>query len=191
MAYLFEVQGKSAVPNTETLLVEPFKSIWKRDKDKQKSNALEELTYIEFMSSQKKTNPFRQYPDYRKSDEIIKQVITQKNWKPDKLVLEGIKKIDDFQKEASSTYSFYLSAKKTIEALKDFFDNVDLGERNDKGMPVYKPAEITRALNDVEKVTATFKNLEKKMSDELIESTKTKGGKEISPFAMKSSLDKR
>lgn len=191
MAYLFEVQGKSAVPNTETLLVEPFKSIWKRDKDKQKSNALEELTYIEFMSSQKKTNPFRQYPDYRKSDEIIKQVITQKNWKPDKLVLEGIKKIDDFQKEASSTYSFYLSAKKTIESLKDFFDKVDLRERNDKGMPVYKPAEITRALNDVEKVTATFKNLEKKMSDELIESTKTKGGKEISPFAMKSSLDKR
>lgn len=190
MAYLFEIQGKIAVPNAETLAMQPFKTIWRRDKDRNKTKALEEFSYIEFMSSEKKTNPFRQYPEDKKSDEIIKQVITRDGWKPDELVLDGIKKIKELQEKGSTTYSFYLSAKKSIENLKTFFDEVDLTERNDKGLPIYKPSDVTRALNDVEKIIVTFKNLEKRMSDELFESSRTKGGKDISPFAKKSSLSK-
>ena len=37
MAYLFEVQEKTVIPNTETLLLSPFKEIWERDKSKKKS----------------------------------------------------------------------------------------------------------------------------------------------------------
>jgi len=66
MAFLFTVTEKTVFPNAETLLISPFKDIWERDKTKQKIYALEELAYIEFMTSMKKSNPYRQYPETQK-----------------------------------------------------------------------------------------------------------------------------
>ncbi len=188
MAYLFEVQGKSVVPNTETLLISPFKEIWKRDNSKDKSNALEELTYIEFMTSLKKTNPFRQYIDDKKHDAIVKDVITIPNWKPDELVCKGIDKIYQFQKEASTSLSLFLAAKKGIEKVSEYLSTVDLEERTKSGGLVHKASDVTRTLNDIEKTINNFKSLEKKVHEELSEETKTRGGKEISPFALKDSV---
>ena len=72
MAYLFSVEGKIVQPNTETLLVSPFKEIWARDKSKGKENALEEFTYIEFMTSMLKSNPYKGYAPEVK-EEVIKK----------------------------------------------------------------------------------------------------------------------
>lgn len=189
MAFLFKVEGKLVTPNDETLLISPYKEIWKRDKSKKKLNALEEFAYIEFMGSMKKTNPYRQYPENKKHGVVKQEVITQNDWKPDHLVLEAIGKLKKFQKEASTTYSYYMAAKKAAEKMQDFFNNVDITERNMKtGNPIYKPGDITRALNDTEKVLANLKALEKKVEEELYEETRTKGGKEISPFAHRNSL---
>ena len=59
MAYLFKIEGKAVFPNEETLLIEPFKSIWERDTSKNKEYALEDFAYIEFITSLLKTNPYR------------------------------------------------------------------------------------------------------------------------------------
>lgn len=189
MAFLFNVEGKAVFPNTETLLLYPFKDIWDRDKSKSKENALEELTYIEFMTSMKKTNPYRQYPEGKKDEVVRQDVITQIDWQPDELVKEAMQKIMQFQQGASTTYNYYMAAKKAAEKMQEFFEDVDINERNMKsGNPIYKPGDITRALNDTEKVLANLKSLEKKVEEELYEETKTKGGKEISPFASRNSL---
>lgn len=190
MAFLFNVEGKAVFPNTETLLLYPFKEIWNRDKSKTKENALEELTYIEFMTSMKKTNPYRQYPEGKKDEVVRQDVITQKDWQPDNLIQEAMQKIVEFQQKASTTYNYYIAAKTAAESMQDFFLTVDVNERNFKtGNPVYKPGDITRALNDTEKVLANLKSLEKKVEEELYEETKTKGGKQISPFANRNSLN--
>lgn len=184
MAYLFKIENNMVYPNTETLLIEPFKSIWERDKTKAKNKAKEEFAYIEFMSSMKKTNPYRNYPEDRKEDIIIDAVITTPNWKPDSKIKEAIKKIQKFQTEASVTYNYLMSAKQAIESMMEFYNNVDLGERNFKtGNPIYKPRDVTSAINDIEKNMINIKNLEKKMQDELIEETRNKSDKEISWFA--------
>lgn len=189
MSYLFEISERAVFPNTETLLLSPFKEIWERDKSKTKENALEELTYIEFMTSMKKSNPYRQYPEKIKHEKISEDVITQDNWKPDHLIEGAILKVTQFQQEASTTFNYYVSAKRAAEKMQDFFNEVDIGERNMKsGTPIYKPRDITSALNDTEKVLANLKSLEKKVEEELYEETKTKAGKEISHFAQRSSL---
>ena len=36
MSYLFVVENNIAKPNTETLLIEPFKTIWERDRTEDK-----------------------------------------------------------------------------------------------------------------------------------------------------------
>jgi hypothetical protein len=185
MAFLFIVENKIAVPNPETLLIEPFKSIWERDNSKNKWEAVEDFTYIEFMSSMKKSNPYRQYPENRKHDVVKEQVISRENWIVDDLIKLAIDKIKEFQTEASSTYSYYMAAKKAAENLKDFFSTVDINrDVNPKtGMPIYKPKDITGALNDTEKVLANLKNLEKKVEEELYEQEKIRSDKKISPFA--------
>lgn len=184
MAFLFIVQEKSVFPNPETLLISPFKEIWGRDKSKEKHFALEEFAYIEFMSSMKKSNPYRQYQEKEKKEKIKAAIITQDNWKADELVLEGIDKIKSFQKEASTTYNYYMSAKRAAEKMTAFFNTVDIREVNPKSLnPIYKPRDITSAINDLEKNLSNLKALEKKVAEELYEETKNRGQKEISFFA--------
>ena len=190
MAFLFIVSEKTVFPNPETLLISPFKDIWKRDKSKQKYMALEELAYIEFMSSMKKSNPYRQYDDKMKEKKVREAVITKKGWAPDELIREGVAKIMQFHKEASTTYNYYMGAKKAAEKMTQFFNEVDISEVNPKSFnPIYKPKDITGAINDLEKNLANLKALEKKVEEELYEETKNRSNKEISFFADPESLN--
>ncbi len=182
MAFLFVVENGIAKPNTETLLVSPFKEIWERDKSNSKDRAIKEFTFIEFMSSKKKTNPYAGYDD-NKRYEVLKQALFEEDWEVDSLVEQGLVKIKEFQEEASPTYQYYVSASKAAEKMRTFFNTFDINERNEKnGSPIYKPSDITRALNDTDKVLQNLNSLKEKVEQELFEQTKTKGNKSINPF---------
>jgi len=183
MAYLFQINEKIVFPNEETLLISPFKEIWERDLSKDKNKAIQEFAYIEFMTSMKKSNPYRQYPENIKETIIKKAIIKEEDWTPDILIIKGMELVIKFQREASATYNYYMAAKMAAEKMQEFFREVDVNERNGKGLPVYKPRDITSALNDTEKVLANLKSLEKKVEEELYEESRIRGNKEISPFA--------
>jgi len=189
MAFLFIVSEKSVFPNPETLLISPFKDIWARDKSKKKIKALEELAFVEFMTSMKKSNPYRQYKTGIKEQKIREAIITQKNWAPDELIHEAMQQVIQFHREASTTYNYYMAAKRAAEKMQNFFMEVDITAVNEKTMnPLYKPRDITSALNDTEKVLSNLKSLEKKVEEELYEETKNRSNKEISFFADPESL---
>ena len=191
MAFLFQVNEKAVFPNTETLLIEPFKTIWERDPDPNKVTAIKEFAYIEFLTSMKATNPYRQYSADKKEPQIRAEVIKDPNWEPDELIEQGLEKIDQFQKEASTTYSYYLSAKAAAEKMEEFFLTFDLTAVNPKTFnPVYKPRDITSALNDTQRVLSNLKALEKKVEEELYEETKNRSNKQISAFADPSIMNK-
>lgn len=183
MAFLFVVESGVAKPNTETLLIEPFKTIWERDKSKYKELANKELTFIEFMSSKKKTNPYAGYEDGIRYERLMETM--PEGWTMDKHVEKGLIKIKDFQIEASPTYQYYLSAQRAAEKMRGFFNTFDINERNERnGNPVYKPSDITRALNDTDKVLQNLNSLKEKVEQELFEETKTRGNKTINVFEM-------
>lgn len=184
MAYLFKVEDKVVKPTDEVLQVPPFKEIWKRDKSPNKETALQEFTYIEFMTSALKTNPYRGYSEDKKEKVIIQDIIRIPNWEPDELVKAGIQKVKEFQMEGSESYSLYLSALVAKNKLQDFFNNFNINKVNSKtGAPIYKPRDITTALQDLDKTIVSLQSLEKKVEEDLFESAKIKGQKEISPFA--------
>ena len=58
-------------------------------------------------------------------------------------------------------------------------------------MPVYKPKELSLAMMDVDKLTASLAALKKKVEEELFDEVKIKGQKEVSPFADPNSLFNR
>lgn len=190
MAYLFKIEGKLVVPTEEALLIPPFKDIWERDKNKGKEVAMKEFSFIEFMVSKLATNPYKGYSDDVRAQVIIKEIFKEeKTWSPDKLVTEGIERFEKFQKDASPTYSLYISAIKSKNTLEKFLTTVDLSKINFKtGNPVYKPKELTSAMLDLDKITASLSALQKKVEEELFDAIKTKGQKEISPFAKVDSL---
>ena len=130
MSYLFVVENSIAKPNTETLLISPFKEIWERDKSKDKSQAIKEFTYIEFMVSKKKTNPYTGYDPEARKKELGKLLFNNPNFEEDYLIIEGLAKLEKFQTEGSSAYTFLLAAETAANKLKDFFLNFDLNERN-------------------------------------------------------------
>ena len=182
MAFLFTVENSIAKPNTETLLISPYKEIWERDNSPDKTQAIKEFTFIEFMASKMKSNPYAGYADDMRLDKL-KSLLFTEDWVPDSLIELGLNKIDEFQKEASPTYSYYLSVLKGTEKMKNFFNTFDMEEKSERtGLPVYKPGDITRALNDTDKVLQNLNSMKEKVEQELFEQTKTRSNKQINPF---------
>lgn len=181
---LFKLEGNNVKPTEHALLVRPFSDIWHRDKDPEKTRAIAEFTFIELNCSYKKSNPFKGYPDGVREAEILSNLPVKIDIE-DELVQEGIKMYDKLRLEASVTLQYYLSAKigaeKTLQWLKEF----DLDKRNERnGNLLYKPKEVTAALKDTFEVLKTLNAMENKVYEELYESAKTKGNKEINPFEM-------
>lgn len=192
MAILFKREGAIVIPTVEALMIYPFSEIWERDTETpQKHLALQEFAYIEFMTSQLNENPYRDYPADRKVKAIIQGVFRDNtDWTPDPLVREGIEYMKKMQSEGSDDYDFLMSSLRARDKMKDFLDEFDLNERANegKGALLLKPKDITSALMDVERVTVSIMNTRKKVAEQVTESIKVKGQKEISPFANPESL---
>lgn len=189
MAHLFYIENRVVKPNTEVLLIEPFKSIWERDKSNNKEQALKEFAYIEFYTSKLKSNPYKGYDESIRKDKIILDIIKDPKWREDKLIKEAINKVDLLQKEASQMYTLYLDTLKLKEKLQLFMRSVDLNERTKTNTPVYKPKEITSAMLDIDRVATSLSLLEKKVEEELYVAVKNRSNKEISPFAKPESIN--
>lgn len=182
---LFIIEGNVVKPTVHALMLSPYKDMWEGDPDPEKSNAIREFTYIEFMCSYKKSNPFKGYPDEIKEDRIVKSVYKEDadTFERSELVEEGMRLYEEFRDEASPTLNFYIAAVagagKMVNWLKDF----DMDRVNARtGVPLYKPRDITSALKDTYDVMKNLDSLKVKVQEELFENTKTRGNKEINYF---------
>ena len=183
MAYLFVTENGIAKPNTETLLISPFKEIWGRDPSVDKDIAIKEFTFIEFMSSKKKANPYAGYADDARYAKLKGELFSE-DWEMDTLIEAGLVKIKNFQEEGSVTYKYYTSAVTAAEKMIKFFQDFSFSTLGPRGLPLYKPRDITSALNDTNKVLQNLNTMKEKVEQELFEQTKNRGNKEINPFEM-------
>jgi hypothetical protein len=189
MSLLFTVTNKVVTPTAQTLLIPPFKQIWERDNSKDKMYAIEDFSYIEFMASVQKNNPYSGYAEDQRASHIIKDIITRADWEEDTLIQQGIGKLKEFQLNASITYNYYMAAKIAAEKMQSFFINFNMHQVNERsGNPIFKPKDITSALNDTSRVLENLNSLKEKVDNEVFEAVKNKGQKVISPFADPESL---
>lgn len=183
MSSLFIVEGNIAKPNPETLLIEPFKTIWERDTDVDKSIAIKEFTYMELMTSKKRSNPYAGYNEEMRKEKLMEMLFHRlPDWEVDSLVEQGMAQIVTFQKEASPTYSYYISVLGATEKMKQFFNEFDINEVNEKGARVFKPNEIIMAIANTDKLLQNLNSMKEKVEQELFEQSKTRGMKQINPF---------
>jgi len=182
MVEIFEIDGSVVRPVKDILLINPFKDIWERDTSKHKTIAINELAYVYYLVSPKKSNPYAGYPNDIKESKIIEGIWKGEEWTPDELVKEAIGLYTKFLDEASPSMRYYNAVKSGVEQTINFFQNIDFNERTDKGMPVYKISEVIPALKSANEVLRSMSDLQERVEQEVYESSKTKAGKEINYF---------
>lgn len=182
---LFRVEGTLVVPTEHALLIPPYSEIWEQDTSKGKEEAKRAFAYIELNCSYKKSNPFKGYNDEVRKDKVGKAVYRDDwdNFEETDLIIQGMELYEILRVEAAPTLQYYLSAKKGAEKMMHWLDTFDMEKVNSRtGLPIYKPREVTSALKDTYDVMKTLNALEEKVYEQLFETIRTKGGKEINHF---------
>ena len=149
----------------EAFLVRPIRRLWHQDRSAQKEQFWRQMSFLYFTVS-----PASSYSYILDMDERAKAVIEQEglpaDFKPSELLLEAMQ----IYRKLTITPSQKLldSALVAADTVSKFLKNPDiLTEEDDKGKPKHTVSEITRALRDVEGITNSLQNLQKKVEQEL------------------------
>lgn len=180
---LFTVENNTVIPNENTLLIHPFKDIWERDSSERKEIALLEFTYIEFLCSYKKTNPYKGYDEQIKEPKIRQNVFrSYPLWSPDLLINEGIAIYCSFRDQASPSLRFYLGNLEGARKLQHYYETVDLTLTNRSGTLINKPSDVAKGLSEALKVMNTLEALKEKVEQELFNAGKVRADRTVNPF---------
>lgn len=167
---LFDLEHKKVVVYPEALLIKEFKDVWDNDKTKDKKVALENLAFVYFSSDFKSI--YRNFDEYVRDEKIKKDIISQKDWKKDELIIKAI----DKYKELHKTYSSGLleDVEYGLSKLREYFRNTaDILADDTEGKATDK------YLSNVKKVGElinTIKGLKETVEKELNESGRIRGG---------------
>jgi hypothetical protein len=181
---LFTIENNIVRPTPHALLLSPFKELWERDTSSKKERAIQDFSYIEFVCSMRKSNPFSGYTDDVKASQVAKIIYKDEYYKPDELQEECIEFYIKLRDESSPTINFYKKALTGAEKLSNFFETVDFSLMNDRGIPIYKPGDLARSLKDAPDILASMHKMKEKVDQELFDSTKNRGDREINHFEM-------
>jgi len=161
-----------------TLLVKEFKAIWKRDASTKKTLAKEELVYVYFMADY--LSEFEPY-GLSKEEKIIESVITDSNWKPDKIVKEAIVAYEKLQN--TSSMKFLKSARNTLESIRLYYeDNQYKSDMSDEDKKRYDPKVVSRNMSETDVLMETITKWEKKVKGEEVDEAKIIGGGKLMAF---------
>lgn len=152
---LFELSGNFPTVTAECLMIPPFKEIWERDKTKEKTKAYGELHYIYFSADFKSV--YLAFDKTTREERLVDDFIKIKGWKPDQLVLEGIKKYKDFQN--TPTMRFLQANQDAMESLTEYYSNIDWDELDATGKKA--KYDITKVSGSVKQAGDIINNIEK------------------------------
>lgn len=162
----------------EAFLVRPIRRLWHQDRSSQKEQFWRQMSYLYFVISPASSYSYILDPEER-AKAVIEQEGLPADFRPSELLLEAMQ----VYRKLTITPSQKLldSALVAADTVSKFLKNPDiLTEEDDKGKPKHTVSEITRALRDVEGITNSLQNLQKKVEQELQEdSGKARGAQEL------------
>lgn len=175
---LFKYQGFNLTISEEAMMLKPFKDLWKRDKSKNKEQALQELAYIYFMEDTR--SDYQVYVDKEERSRQIKLGEGMKeSWKPDKLVLEAQEFYAGFKSEAALLLE---DIRVAITKLREFIKTIDLSATDDKGKPIYTLNTYTATIKQIPELITSLDEAEKTIAKETVSQDKVRGSAEKAMF---------
>ena len=174
MNNLFEFdEDYNIVMSPQAMGINVFRNV--RDKYKEIALGIQEMNYIIYL-----LHPKSDFSDLRneeeRSDAIIESIHRGKELRLDKITEEAI----DFYKERyyNSKINFLNSALDTLNKTKEYLDDIDFTEKDDKGGLVYDPKKVVDLIAQSPKLMAAIKELEDQIrKEEEIENSVRGSGK--------------
>lgn len=177
---LFELNNGVVTYSPIALTLEPFKVLWKRDRSKDKSIAILELSYVYYFTDYK--SDFSDIIDQReKSKEIIKVLFPKDTkWKPDDKVQTAI----EFYRERSETITTRLleNAMMAVHKISTYLSSVDLTEVDDRGKLVHDAKKVADTVGALDKLIDSLAKVEEKVKKEKQVKDKMRGSTEKKLF---------
>lgn len=169
---LFDMKDRNVVVATEALLIPEFKTIWDRDKSKDKLQAMKDLSYVYFIADYR--SPYRTaYTTASLSKIVAKDFMKSEEYKPCAAINAALKKYEDLQRTPSM--SLLAAAVKTVHNLTDYLESVDLTERDKNDRPVYKPADVTTSLKAIGGIVDSLRIVKEIVEKEITQSGVLRG----------------
>ena len=181
---LFKVEDGLVKPYETTLLITPFKRLWVRDSTEHKEIVSKEFAYIYFYCSYADDNPYKGYvDDEKRSMKIVEGIFPDdSSWTPDMMVNDGIAQFREFQYNASPSLAYFESTRNALDTLRKYWETLDMTKTTKTGMLVNKPADVARGIEQTASLLVKLSDLESKVKQEVMSSSKTRGNRVINYF---------
>ena len=178
MIKLFKLEDYEVVVEPEALLLKPFKTLWDRDKRKDKSMAKQELAFIFFVSDPRSDYQYIIDRETRESQVILALGMPEK-WKPDKKVYEALDFYESFKPVSAGLLE---DTRVAVNKLREMLRNIDLDERDKNDKPVHTLSSITQTIKQVPALVKDLDEAERTLSRDIAAESRARGSQQKALF---------
>lgn len=171
MIRLFKYEGYEVSIEPEALMLIPFKTLYDRDKNKDKRIALQELAFIYFMEDPRSDYQYLVDSEVR-SEEVIQALGMPDGWKPDAAVKRAMEFYSSFKPMSAGLLE---DTRYVVNKLRQELRTMDFNERDDKGKPVHTLQSITATLKQIPGLAKDLDEAERTLSKDIIAESKARG----------------
>lgn len=171
MIRLFKYESYEVSVEPEALMLIPFKTLYERDKNKDKRIALQELAFIYFMEDPRSDYQYLVDSEVR-SDEVIQALGMPDGWKPDAAVKRAMEFYSSFKPMSAGLLE---DTRYVVNKLRQELRTMDFNERDDKGKPVHTLQSITATLKQIPGLAKDLDEAERTLSKDIIAESKARG----------------
>jgi len=151
---IFTVRDNVPQITPEGLFIPEMKHIWDDDKSTNKSKATQVLAYIYHMADPRSV--YHNIALDTREEQIIKDYIKDKDWEPNVIVVEAIKKYKVLSETPASRLLDI--ANDTADKMANFLKNMDFAAVDKLGKPKYPTNMIMSALEKLPKVVSAIQD---------------------------------
>ncbi len=161
MRNLLELKNDVLTISPEALMIQEFKTIWDRDKTKNKERAKKELAYVYHTIDYQSI--YRNFHIDMREGKIVLDIIGDTEWKPD----EKIQQAQIKYRELQTTLSLQIlqDVEAGLSKLRTYFQNANFEEDEDGRSAKIFIANVKEMGNLVKGVKALKEEVEKELTD--------------------------
>lgn len=191
MLDIFDFSENKAFPTMECLTHPILKQIWERDTSAHKGEAIIQYSYLNYVCSYKKSNPFIGYVDLEERKTKILQHLVGKDdadakfihYDNDTILLAAETALNTLYEDSIPSLRFYKDAMDGIDKLSRFLRTIDLTAKNEKtGSLVYTPKMVQDIIKDSKSLALALNELKDIVNAEITEATRSVKNRQINFF---------
>lgn len=168
---LFKYEGFNIEIAPQALRLKAFRDLYERDTSKDKSRAIDELTFVYFF-----TDPRSDYMITSDEDSRINAIKADmglpSNWTPDDKVMKAVELYKSFRPVSAMLLddAYYM-----INKLRERMRNVDYDERDEKGRPLYTFESVTKTVMKIPELVDVLGKAVDRVNKDILEQEKASG----------------